>query len=99
TATAFLRWRLHGTPEDRRRALALAVVLPLSALACLVTPLGTGIFEFLSDSMRRIRAVHIEEWRSAFSIEQLAISFWIVAAAFVFLVIKRRRALRDGLAA
>ena len=96
TATALLRWRVYGAPEDRRRARALAVVLPLSGLACLVTPLGTGIFHFLSDSMRRIRAVHIEEWRSAFAIEQLAISFWIVAAAFVFLLIKRRRALRDG---
>ena len=60
TATALVRWRVRGAPEDRRRALALLVVLPLSGLACLLTPLGTGIFHFLSDSMRRIRAVHIE---------------------------------------
>ena len=97
TATALVRWRVRGAPEDRRRALALLVVLPLSGLACLLTPLGTGIFHFLSDSMRRIRAVHIEEWHSSFAIDLVTIAFWIVAAAFVFVAVKRRRALApDG---
>jgi hypothetical protein len=100
TAVAFARWRIRGAPEeahnDRRRALALAVVLPLSGLACLVTPLGLGIFEFLTDSMRRIRAVHIAEWQSSFSLGFVSICFWIAAIAFVVLAIRRRRALVDG---
>ena len=96
TAVALARWRLRRTPEDRRRALALSIVLPISGLACLATPLGTGMLDFLSDSMARIQAVHIEEWRTAFAIEQLTVRFWVVAVAFVSLAIKRRRALWDG---
>jgi hypothetical protein len=96
TVTAFARWRIRRAPEDRRRALALAIVLPLSGLACLATPLGTGMLHFLTDSMARIHAVHIEEWRSAFGAEQLGIRFWVVAIPFVLLAITRRRALRDG---
>ena len=96
TAVAVARWRIRGAPEDRRRALALAVVLPLSGLACLVTPLGLGIFEFLTDSMRRIRAVHIAEWRTSFGTDFVAICFWIAAIGFVVLAVKRRRALWSG---
>ena len=96
TVAALVRWRLRRTPEDRRRALTLSAVLPLSALACLVTPLGTGIFHFLSDSMRRIRAVNIEEWRSSFTLEGVTVCFWIFAAAFVMIALRRRRALGDG---
>jgi len=47
--------------------------------------------------MRRIRAVHIDEWHSSFAIDLVTISFWVVAAAFVFVAVKRRRALApDG---
>jgi len=96
TAVAFARWAIRRAPEDRRRALAFAVVLPVSGLACLVTPLGLGIFEFLTDSMRRIRAVHIAEWTTSFVINFVSICFWIAAVGFVVLAIRRRRALRDG---
>ena len=96
TGIALLRWRARGTPEDRRRALALAVVLPLSGLACFVTPLGTGILHFLSDSMARIGAVGISEWQPASPTSPFAAVFWIIALAFLVLVVKRRRALRDG---
>jgi hypothetical protein len=94
TGVAFARWRIRRAPEDRRRALALAVVLPLSGLACLVTPLGTGMLHFLSDSMARIGAVGISEWQPASPTAPFAVVFWIIALAFVVLVIKRRRALR-----
>ena len=63
TAVAVLRWRMHRTPADRRRALVLAIVLPAAAAACLATPLGTGMFHFLADSMVRIRAIKIGEWQ------------------------------------
>jgi hypothetical protein len=96
TALALVRWRIRGAPEDRRRALALGVVLPLSAAACLATPLGAGIFHFLSDSMARIRAVGIGEWQPTVPVEPYGVIFWVVALAFVALAVVRRRALGDG---
>jgi len=96
TAAALLRWRVRRAPEDRRRALALAIVLAASALACLATPLGTGIFHFLADSMTRIGAVGIGEWQRPLPTDPYGAVFWIAAVALVSLVIVRRRALRDG---
>jgi hypothetical protein len=96
TAVAIARWRIRRTSDDRRRALALSIVLPISGLACLATPLGTGMLHFLSDSMARIHAVHIEEWRTAFAFEDLAVRFWVIAIPFLLLAINRRRALWDG---
>ena len=97
TALALLRWRIRRGPEDRRRALALAVVLPVAAAACLVTPMGIGVFHFLSDSMVRIHAVRIGEWQRTGLQDAYGVYFWIVAAAFVCLLAVRRRALRaDG---
>jgi hypothetical protein len=96
TAVALLRWRLRRTPEDRRRALILAVVLPASGLACLATPLGTGIFRFLGDSMIRIQAVGIGEWQRATPKDAYGVIFWIAAIALVGLGLARRRALRAG---
>jgi hypothetical protein len=96
TALALLRWRIRRTPEDRRRAIALAVVLPASGAACLLTPLGTGIFHFLADSMMRIRAVGIAEWQPTRLGHPYGAIFWIAALALVGLVVVRRRELRDG---
>ena len=95
TATAFLRWWIRRAPEDRRRALGLALVLPLSGAASLATPQGTGIFSFLSDSMTRIRAVGINEWQRA-GLDIYGVMFWTVALAFIAVIIVRRRALRRG---
>jgi len=96
TAVALLRWRAQGTPEDRRRALALAAVLPLAAAACLATPLGAGVFHFLGDSMVRIRAVGIGEWQRPLPTDRYGAVFWAAAVGFVALLIVRRRALRAG---
>ena len=96
TAVAVLRWRIRRAPEDRRRARALAIVLPVAGAACLATPQGTAIFTFLSDSMARIRAVGIGEWQRTRPDDLYGVIFWVVALAFVGLVVVRRRALRDG---
>jgi hypothetical protein len=100
TAVALLRWALHRGGErghdDRRRALALAAVLALSGLATLVTPLGLDMFEFLADSMGRIRAIGIGEWQPARPTVLLGAVWWLVGAAFVALVVARRRVLRAG---
>ena len=96
TALAVLRWRVLRTPEDRRRAVALAAVLPLSGLACLLTPFGLGMISFLSDSMVRIRAVSIGEWQPAIPTAPFTAGFWVLALAFVAVLIRRRGVLRDG---
>ena len=96
TALAVLRWRVRRAPEDRRRAFALAAVLPLSGLACLLTPFGLGMINFLSDSMVRIRAVSIGEWQPSIPTAPFTAGFWVLALAFVAILIWRRGALRDG---
>ncbi|HMF43122.1 MAG TPA: hypothetical protein VKQ32_20765 [Polyangia bacterium] len=96
TAAALLRWRVRRTPGDRRRALALAVVLPASALACLATPQGAGMFHFLADSMVRIHAVGIGEWQRPSPKDPYGAIFFIVVLGLAVLLVVRRRALRAG---
>ena len=83
TAIAMLRWWIRRAPEDRRRALVLAVVLPISGAACLATPQGTHIFHFLSDSMTRVQAVGINEWQRTKPSDFYGGMFWIFAVAFM----------------
>jgi len=92
TAAAFVRWRLHGTPQDRRRLLALAVVLPLSTLATMATPLGAGIFRFIWESTSRIHAIGIDEWQPVLPTAPLEITFYAAVLAVVVLAVRRRRA-------
>jgi hypothetical protein len=97
--TALARGRSGGS-EDRRRAFRLAVTLPLCALATAATPLGLGIFRFVFESEARLRAAHINEWRPTLpglSAEALvAAVFWVLALAFVALLARRARRLRDA---
>jgi hypothetical protein len=96
TAVALLRWRLRRTAEDRRRALALIVVLALSGLACLLTPLGFGVFGFLPESVARIHAMSVGEWQPARLDSALGAAIWVIAGVFLWLVVARRRALAAG---
>ena len=96
TALAFARWRIRRAPEDRRRALLLAVVLALSGAACLATPLGAHLFHFLADSMTRVHAVGIGEWQRTGPTDPYGVMFYAVAVVFIAVVIVRRGAFRDG---
>lgn len=96
TATAIWRGLRVRAAADRRRAIAFAVVLPLSGLATALTPLGFGIFGFVIASTGRSYDAKIIEWYALRPDTALGATFWAVTLAFVMLVIRRRRALAAG---
>jgi hypothetical protein len=96
TAAAIFQARALA-PHDqaaRRRALTLLLVTPLCAAATGLTPLGFRLWTFIFESVARSRAAHIDEWSPAYPTHPLEIAFWILAAAFVALLIGRHRAVR-----
>jgi hypothetical protein len=95
-AAAGLRWWVRRDPADRRRAVTLALVVPLSALACAASPLGFGIYHFVIESTARSFAVRITEWFPVWPTDGFGVLFWCAALALLALVIGRRRALASG---
>ena len=95
-AAAGLRWWLRRDAADRRRAVTLAFVVPLSALACAASPLGFGIYRFVIESTARSFAVRITEWFPVWPTNVFGVLFWCAALALLALVISRRRALANG---
>ena len=93
TVVALVRWRLRGDAADARRMRALAIVVPLSAVATLCTPLGAHLVPYIVLTARRSRAIDISEWAPTLPVDVLGVAFWIVALAFVAVVVRRRRAL------
>jgi hypothetical protein len=79
----------------RRRAATLVLMLPLCALATTLTPLGFKLWSFIFESVGRSREIGIDEWRPAYPTKPLEIGFWILALAFLALVVWRRRARAD----
>ncbi len=94
TALAVLRAR-SGDPADRRRAWTLAALTPLCALATAATPLGPRLWPFILESMRHSHATMIAEWLPVYAMAgPVEIAFWVLAPAFVFLLLRRGRSLR-----
>ncbi|HVY36858.1 MAG TPA: hypothetical protein VHM31_02955 [Polyangia bacterium] len=92
-AAAVVRWRRTRGAADRRRVLALALVLPLAGLATCATPLGFGVFRFVWESTSRLYALHISEWRPTWPDNTTGAIFWVAAVALLALLVRRRRAL------
>jgi hypothetical protein len=86
----------RGDAEDRRRARTLALLVPVCALATAATPLGIRLWSFIGESMARSRRIGIDEWRPAYPTKPMEIFFWVLALAFVALLVRRRRALREA---
>ncbi len=96
TAVAIARGLGGRAPADRRRAGALALVLPLSGLACAATPLGFQMFRFLMSASAGSYGAQITEWYAPHPDSLLGAAFWVLTLAFVVLLIARRRALAAG---
>jgi hypothetical protein len=90
--TALLRAR-RGDRLDRRRALTLAVMVPVCGAATALTPLGVGLWRFIGESIETSRETRINEWMPTYPTGPVEIAFWVLAATFVALVIWRRRRL------
>jgi hypothetical protein len=87
-------WRARsGDARDRRRARALAPLLPVCAAATLLTPLGPRLWTFIVESMSRSHETLIVEWMPAYPTGPVEIGFWVLALAFVVLLARRWRRL------
>ena len=82
-----------GDARDRNRAARLAIVTPLCGLATALTPLGFGLWRFIGTSMALSRHNGVLEWAPTRPDDWFGITFWVLAAAFVALLIWRRRRL------
>jgi hypothetical protein len=94
-ALALVRAR-GGAWADRRRARTLAIVTGLSALATLATPLGVRMWTMLGVSIQESHDNRIAEWRSSLELGPFQVTFWILGAAFLALLLARRRRLREA---
>ena len=93
--TALAGWRARaGAPEVPRRALTRAALTPGCAATTLLTPLGPRLWTFVFQSIPRSRQVMINEWMPAYPRGPVEIAFWVLALAFVVLLLRRWRALR-----
>jgi hypothetical protein len=92
TLAAFLR---SGTADEeaRRRARALALALPACALATAATPMGFSLWRFIAVSTTYSRHMRIIEWMPAYPTSVPHVAFWLIALAFVALVVWRRHRL------
>jgi hypothetical protein len=94
TAVALVRAR-RGDPADVRRARRLCLVAPLCALATALTPLGLQVWHFVGGSLALSRKNGITEWQLTLPFAPFEVMFWLLAIAFVGLLIWRRGRWRE----
>ncbi|MDB4979975.1 MAG: putative rane protein [Myxococcales bacterium] len=82
-------------PRARARAVTLVVTLPVCAFATTLTPLRFKLWSFIFESMGRSREIGIDEWRPAYPTKPLEVGFWLLALAFVAMLVWRRHARAD----
>jgi hypothetical protein len=80
-------------PDDKRRAMVLAVNVPIAAALTALTPMGTRLWSFIAESIHRSQKTVIAEWMPAYPNGPVEIAFWVLALAFVVLLWKRWRRL------
>jgi hypothetical protein len=95
TALAIVRaWR--GDAVDRSRAFALVVVAPFCAIGISATPLGFRLWKFIGASIAASKQNKILEWQPTWPDGAFGIAFWVLAAAFIAVLIWRRKRLREA---
>ena len=94
TVVAVVRAR-SGDATDARRAARLCLVAPVCALATALTPLGFQVWHFVGGSLALSWKNGITEWQPTLPTGPFEIFFWILAAAFVGLLIRRRGRLQE----
>ena len=82
-----------GEDADRKRAWRLALLTPICAAATAVTPLGPRLWGFVFESMRRSHETLVVEWMPSIPTGPVEIGFWVVAAAFAIVLVRRWRSL------
>jgi hypothetical protein len=95
TVVAVVRAR-SGEAVEVRRAVRLCLVAPLCALATALTPLGFQVWHFVGGSLALSRRNGITEWQLTLPFGPFELMFWILAIAFVGLLIWRRGRLRGA---
>src|SRR5207248_5313563 len=81
-------------PLEVRRAVRLCVITPLCALATVLTPLGFRVWQFVGGSLALSRQNGITEWQLTLPVSLFGIAFWVVAIAYVALLVRKRGRLR-----
>ncbi len=78
---------------DRKRFGRLAILTVVSGALTAVTPMGTGLWTFIGESMARSRQNQIMEWLPSYPKGPIEIAFWLAAVLLVVLVFLRWRRL------
>jgi hypothetical protein len=79
-------------PTVWRRSL---LVLLACAVAMTVTPLGIHFWTEIPRSLHRINQYTLDEWKAPGIGEFSLLPFWGIAAAYLFTLVRRRKALRE----
>lgn len=87
-AATALAW-LHDRVVFRR----LAALTLVSGLLTAATPMGTGLWRFIGESMARSRQNQILEWMPSYPTGPATIAFWLAATILLTLAVLRWRRL------
>lgn len=79
--------------DDRRRFYRLLAVTLVSGVLTAATPMGTGLWRFIGESMARSRQNQIMEWLPSYPNGPIEIAFWAGAVALAVIAWKRWRRL------
>jgi len=84
---------LDAIAFDRSRVRRALPVALMSLAAPAMTPLGVNFWPWLVDTVRVSRALGLQEFRSAFTLDPTAGGFWLLVAALLVGIVRKRTVL------